>query len=75
MIPLYKPGNHVLTFNWTKIRVGDVIVFKINDKNYIKRIINISEKLIHVEGDNKKESAKFKPIRRNLIIGKLILKY
>lgn len=26
-MPIYKPGDHVLTFNWGKISKGDVVVF------------------------------------------------
>lgn len=27
MMPHYKPGDHLLTFNWGKVKKGDVIIF------------------------------------------------
>ena len=39
MIPDYKPGDYVITFNWTDVRAGDVVIFKLNEKNYIKRVV------------------------------------
>lgn len=107
MIPTYKPGDHVLTFNWGKIKKGDVVVFILpyrhpgvvmttrgsgdsidplgfqNDKKnkqnerlmYVKRVEEISNDLVYVVGDNRKESAKFGSIRTRQIIGKVVLKY
>lgn len=75
MFPTFIDGDHVLTFNWSKILVGNAVVFKSDSKNYLKRIKKISEDLIYLEGDNKKQSSKFKPIKLKQIIGKVILKY
>lgn len=33
MVPAYKPGDHVLTFNWVLPKVGDVVVFRISSRH------------------------------------------
>lgn len=76
MLPLYKPGDHVLTFNWHKIRKNDVVVFQATSlSHYIKRVDKIDAKFVYVSGDNKNESAKIEPIERSRIVGRVILKY
>lgn len=75
MLPAYKQGDHVLTFNWIKLKIGDVVVFKYEKKNYIKRIVRILGDSAQVEGDNKNWSSKISPITLRQIVGKVILKY
>jgi len=75
MIPAFKPGDHVLTFNWILANVGDVVVFKEKNKSFLKRINKIEGGKIFISGDNKKESSKFSPISQKEIIGKVILRY
>lgn len=75
MAPEYKPGDHVLTFNWLGIKKGDVIVFKEEGVKMIKRVKKVERDRVFVEGDNKKESAKMEPIPSSQIVGKVILKY
>ena len=74
MIPAFAPGDHVLAFGWSKIKVGDVIAYR-GDKNYIKRIDKIDKSLYYVSGDNKRESAKMSPVKKEQIVGKIIFKY
>jgi phage repressor protein C with HTH and peptisase S24 domain len=75
MMPAFKPGDHVLTFNWIKPAIGDVVVFRKGSKDFIKRIDKIENGQVFVSGDNKKESAKFGSISQKEIIGKVVLKY
>lgn len=75
MIPAFKPGDHVLTFNWADINKGDVIAFRQDSSCYIKRIDRIDGVLIYVSGDNRKESFGMKPIKKEQIVGKVILRY
>lgn len=75
MIPAYKPGDRVLTFNWVSPKVGDVIVFESGGKKYLKRINKVVGDLIYVAGDNKRESLQIDPIKRSQIVGKVIRKY
>jgi len=56
MSPFLKPGDNVLVWRFAKPKIGDVIVFKVNDKHYVKRIEKIKGDQYFVLGDNKKES-------------------
>lgn len=75
MVPVFMPGDHVLTFNWVRVSKGDVIVFKSAGKKYIKRITKTRGNLIAVSGDNVARSAKMGTIEKNQIVGKVIFKY
>ena len=91
MLPSYRPGDHVLTYNWGKIGKGDVVVFRAPPGHFIKRVdkyvdpsirkltqgkhYNKVYNYVYVSGDNKRQSAKVKPIKAARIVGKVILKY
>lgn len=75
MEPAFCDGDHVLTFNWIKLQVGDVIVFKFENILKIKRIYKILDDLILVRGDNRKSSSKEKLVDPKNLVGKVILKY
>lgn len=78
MLPTLKPGQDVLTSNWWKlvgIKVGDIVVVKVDGKEMVKRIQTIVNRNIFVVGDNEKESTdsrKFGSIKKDQIIGKVI---
>lgn len=76
MLPTLKPGTDVLVFCWFYTpKVGDIVAFKKDEKEMIKRIQKIKGK-IFVSGDNTKESTdsrNFGWIKREDIIGKVIL--
>ena len=75
MLPNYRPGDHVMTFNWVSVSVGDVIAFFQNEKFYIKRVDGIDGKFFSVSGDNSEISAKMASVVRDQIVGKVIFKY
>lgn len=75
MLPSYKPGDHVLTFNWTNVKKGDVVVFCSPTRYFIKRVDKYVDNYVYVSGDNKRQRAKVKPIKADQIVGKVILKY
>lgn len=82
MEPFLCQGDRVLTFNWGKVRSGDIIVFcyfeRVEEsKNVfmIKRVSKISAKRMYVSGDNKKLSSKIKPIGLKQVVGRVVLKY
>lgn len=75
MVPAFRPGDRVLAFNWGKLGVGDVVVFKNKGKCYIKRVKKIEGKEVFVEGDNKAKSAKMFPIFSSDVVGRVVLKY
>lgn len=74
MLPAFKPGNHVLTFNWTKLKAGQVIVFKKEKKCFIKRILEIKADQYQVIGDNYQKS-QITNVAEGQIVGKVIWKY
>lgn len=57
--------------------VNDIVVFKLNDKILVKRIIKIEENKYFVAGDNKKDSFDsnfFGHIKKSQILGKIFYK-
>ncbi len=73
MLPRYKPGISVITFNWFyKPKLGDVVVAKVEKKLIIKRIQKIEKSKILLKGDNKKDSKEFGWIEKVDIIGRVI---
>ncbi len=77
MMPYLKPYDRVIVssipYYFSKPKIGDVVLFRYNDKMLIKRIKKFSSKSIFVKGDNVRDSLKTKPIKRDAILGKLIL--
>lgn len=74
-----NPGQQVLTFNWAYVfsrpKIGDVIVFKKDSKEYIKRVQKIQGNQIYVLGDNaqdSQDSRAFGSINKSDIVGKVI---
>lgn len=77
MLPTLKSGQDVLAWCWfVKLKVGDIVVFKKDGKEMVKRVRQISsDRGTFVQGDNERESTdsrKFGPIKRSQIIGKVI---
>jgi nickel-type superoxide dismutase maturation protease len=79
MEPTLRNGQQVLVFKWAYIfiqpKVGDIAVFKKDDKFWIKRIIALKNNGYLFEGDNKNDSLdsrKSGPIKKNELIGKVI---
>lgn len=71
MLPTLKEGQQVLTFNWSESKVGDIVVVKLNNKDMIKRVQNVFDQEIIVQGDNKEVSRLYK-VSRSEIVGKVI---
>lgn len=75
MLPAFASGDRVLTFNWGKLKANNVVVFRQDDKYFIKRIDKFVDNYVYISGDNRSKSSKMKPVKRELIVGKVILKY
>lgn len=82
MEPFLKEGQVVLVsscpFILSKPKVRDVVVFKHENKFYIKRIKKKRDDKYFLEGDNSKDSLDSKKlgwIEKKDIIGKVILKF
>ena len=82
MNPTLRVGDEVIVtslYFLSKLKVGDVVVFKHTTPPFIliKRIIEVKNNKFWVEGDNKKksiDSRKFGFIDKKNIIGKVIFK-
>lgn len=77
MEPYLYEGDRVLTFSLLHIHKGDVIVFQLENKKYVKRVKKIFRDSYYCEGDNKKDSLdsrKIGKIQRQNILGKVIMK-
>lgn len=74
MEPIFYEGDHVLTFNWTEPKFGDVVVFKKNETLYLKRISGFNKNSLLVSGDSK-ASSNIGKVAKDEIIGKVIWKY
>lgn len=75
MMPTYNPGDQVIAWKLSKIKKGDVVVFKNQSKYLIKRVIKISGGKYFLEGDNKNDSLSIPPIQKHDIMGKVIFKF
>jgi len=76
MLPTLKPGQDVLVWCWfINLKVGDLVAFKKDGKEMVKRVQKVLDREIIVQGDNKEQSAdsrKFGPVDKSQIIGKVI---
>jgi len=77
MLPTLKPGQIVWVFTWAYIlsnpKPNDIVVLKINDKEFIKRIYKVNRLEVEVTGDNKGDSLKLGQIPKKDILGKVLI--
>lgn len=78
MEPAILSGQFVLASSipllFSKLKIGDVIVFEVKNKLIIKRVKEIRESKILVSGDNKFDSRDFGWIDKKDVKGKIIAK-
>lgn len=79
MIPTLRPGQDVISFNWAyfgkKPKIGDIVIIKQDGKEIIKRIQNVHDREVFVQGDNEEESTDsrhFGSVKQEQIVGKVI---
>lgn len=76
MSPVIKDGDFFIVSDfYYKLRdfsIGDIIIFKVDNKLIVKKIYKIQNDLIYVVGENKNDSKNFQPINRNEVLGKVI---
>ena len=78
MEPVLKQGDRVLTFNFSAPKKGDLVVARKNSMEIIKRVKKVSVNSFFVIGDNlghSTDSRHFGLIKRNEIVGKVLMKY
>lgn len=76
MLPTLKPGDRVLVssvpYLFSQPKTGDLIIFKHDKLNIIKRIVKISGEKVFLAGDNRSDSLEIPPIEKNKILGKVV---
>jgi len=75
MLPNFKPGERVVTFNWFySPKVGDTVIAKWGQKLIIKRVSEVKNDSIILKGDYKEStsSQKLGKFKRKDIMGKVI---
>ena len=78
MQPSLKEGQLVWVNNWSylfsKPKVGDIVVFRSQNKELVKRITQVKIDSVEVAGDNKTDSLdsrKFGDIPMRAVVGKV----
>lgn len=78
MMPALREGDFVVCAKKRTYKVGDVVIFRIDNKELIKRIYGKSEDKMYVLGDNQDastDSRKFGAVSLNAIKGRCLYKY
>lgn len=74
MRPALRPGDSVVIWRGTRARVGDVVVAKIGNKHYVKRISRSLGDKVYLLGDNpghSVDSRNFGWVERSKIVGRV----
>lgn len=76
MEPKIKNGSFFIVSSipfWFRFpKAGEIVVFKNENKNIVKKIFKIENKKYFVEGENLMDSKKFDSIQKKEILGKLL---
>ena len=76
MEPTIKIGSEVLVsgipYIFSKPKIGDIVIFRKDEKIYIKRIVRTKNNEYSLAGDNEKDSVDIDWISKINIIGKLL---
>lgn len=78
MLPRLKPKDIILVSSLPYIfkspKIGDIVLFRNNKTIMVKRIVEIKDNKLKIEGDNKKDSFSIGWIKKDDIIGKVYRK-
>ncbi len=72
MEPYLRAGDKVLVWQWVEPQVGEVVVFKVGKEFWVKRVKDVKDGRLKVEGDNKKDSLEVGEIKREQIMGVVV---
>ncbi len=76
MLPTLKPGQVVWVWHWFTPKVGNVVVFKYNAQEFVKRVKQVNGQQIFLLGDNPNDSLDSRQlglIKRENVIGKVLI--
>jgi signal peptidase I len=78
MEPVLKNGSFFivssLPYLFINPTIGDIIIFKSENKIIVKSIYKIENGKYYIQGINKKDSKKFNSLEKTEILGKLIFR-
>jgi phage repressor protein C with HTH and peptisase S24 domain len=76
MLPTFRQGQIIVCRHRTdELTIGDIVVFRHNNVDKIKRIARIEEQKVYVLGDNgqaSSDSRHFGWLDREVVVGKII---
>jgi nickel-type superoxide dismutase maturation protease len=78
MQPTLSPRDHVLVCRWSKVRAGDIVVFRdpeAQSRFLVKRVVGVESASVTVRGDNpnvSRDSREFGQVSRGLVIGRVV---
>ncbi len=79
MQPSIKDGSRLFAFKWAYLfsmpRIGDIIVFRLDGKDYVKRVSSVENGKVSVKGDNASDSLQIGNIKPSSITGKVLFAY
>lgn len=77
MQPKIMDGRRAIVLRWLlgKPKKGNIVMFGLNGKNYVKRVVAVEGRKLYVEGDNKADSRKLPPVAFSSVLGKVILSF
>ena len=75
MEPIFSHDDKILVKSFLfNLKIGDVVVFREGNKDYLKRITAASKNSFTLSGDNKNHSSTH-TINRRQVKGKFLMKY
>ncbi len=75
MEPILRAGQVVWVSKWPRVKAGDIVVFRFQEEELIKRVEKLDGKKVFLSGDNPSDSLdsrSFGFVERKDIVGKVI---
>jgi phage repressor protein C with HTH and peptisase S24 domain len=75
MMPTIEPGKLLVASRTSKIKKGNLVIAKVDEREIVKRVSEVKHSKIYVLGDNSNastDSREFGWLNKSQIIGKII---